>query len=141
MRTIQITTVTANFIKMGSELTVEDAIQAFKAMPEDIPVHIAYCDDATGQYAEYGTKGIVPSIWTHTPVPVGFPIVAVQTEFEATACNVLGDYDNTPNFDKCGQYDDTRTNSYNDNRYVSESVRAAWMMYLELAIKHFNESN
>lgn len=137
MRTIQITTVIANFIKMGSELTTEDAIQAFKAMPEDIPVHIAYCDDASGQYAEYGTKGIVPSIWTHTPVPVGFPIVAIQTEFEELALSVLGDWDSIPNMDKC-----TRTNniSYTDNRYVSESVRAAWMMYLTLAIKHFNES-
>lgn len=138
MPTIQITTVTANFIKMGSELTAEDAIKAFKAMPEDIPVHITYSNAVTGQYADYGTKGIVPSIWTHTPVPVGFPIVAVQAEFEELAISVLGDWDSIPNLEKC-----TRTNNikFIDNRYGSESVRAAWMMYLELAIKHFNESN
>lgn len=137
MPTIQITTVTANFIKMGSELTGEDAINAFKAMPEDIPVYIVYTNDAMNQVAEYGVKGIVPSIWTHTPVPVGFPIVKVQAEFEGYASGVLGDYDSPVNFVKC-----TRTTSmhFTDNRYVSESLRAAWMMYLDLAIRHFNET-
>lgn len=140
MPTIQITTATANFIKMSTKLTVEEAIKAFKAMPEGIPVHSVYIDDALNQIAEYGDKGIVPSIWTHTPVPVGFPIVKVQAEFEEHASGVLGDYDSPVNFDKCGQYDDTRTNTFNDYRYVSESLRAAWMMYLDLAIRHFNES-
>lgn len=135
MPTIQITTVTANFIKHDSKLTELDAINTFKATPEDIPVYITFCNDAGEQLADYGNKGIVPSIWTHTPVPVNFPIIAVQAKFEERAADVLGDEMGAPCFDKCA---DRAMHRIKDNRYWSVAVRCAWMMYLDLAIEQFN---
>lgn len=84
-----------------------------------------------------GDSSVVPRIWTHTPVPMGLDIIALKQQFEKRAASVLGDHDCEVDLSKCSSPDDL----YNDHRYWSVTVRAAWMMYLELAIKHFNESN
>ena len=92
-----------------------------------------------GEYIQsIGNRSVVPSIWTHTPVPMGLDIIALKQRFEERAASVLGDYDTVVNFDLCGQYDDTRTNTFGDNRYIDPTLRAAWMMYVDQAIEHFN---
>lgn len=85
-----------------------------------------------------GDSSVVPRIWTHTPVPMGLDVIALKQRFEERAASVLGDYDTVVNFDLCGQYDDTRTNTFGDNRYIDPTLRAAWMMYVDQAIEHFN---
>lgn len=76
----------------------------------------------------------VPAVWTHTPLPVGMDAAALQTKFEERAASVLGDYDSTPCFRVCGPDDG---GVYKDNRYYSEGIRMAWMMYVDQAIEHF----
>jgi len=81
-----------------------------------------------------GKLGIVPDIWTHTPVPFGMDIIALKDNFEKRATSVLGDYDSPVDLTKCSSPDDL----YNDNRYWSVTVRAASMMYVDQAIEHYN---
>lgn len=78
--------------------------------------------------------GHVPMIWTHTPLPVGMDIRALQTKFEERAAVVLGDYDSIPKFHKCAPDGPW---IYKDNRYQLEAIRAAWMMYVDQAIEHY----
>lgn len=82
-----------------------------------------------------GTVGIVPAIWTHTPVPMGFDLIALKQQFEERAASVLGDYDHKVLFIKCNE---VLNHSIKDNRYYDPTVRAAWMMYVDQAIEHFN---
>lgn len=82
-----------------------------------------------------GTVGIVPTIWTHTPVPMGFDLIALKQQFEERAASVLGDYEYTPPFTV---YSPDGTGMFKDNRYACPSLRAAWMMYVDQAIEHFN---
>jgi hypothetical protein len=70
-----------------------------------------------------GDDGIVPAIWTHTPVPLGFPIDAVHTQFEQRAAVVLSDGEFPVDFSRI-----------DENRYANAIVTCAWMMYLDLAI-------
>lgn len=72
----------------------------------------------------FGAVGIVPAIWTHEPVPLGFPLAAVNKQFEERAQVVLGDPDYVgPMFTK-GE----------DGRYLFVGVQSAWMMYLDRAL-------
>ena len=88
-----------------------------------------------GEYIQsIGNRSVVPSIWTHTPVPMGLDIIALKQRFEERAASVLGDHDSPADLTKCSSPDDL----YNDNRYWSVTVRAAWMMYVDQAIEHFN---
>ena len=82
-------------------------------------------------------------IWTHTPVPAGFPLQTVNARFEKRAACVLSDYDSPVSFDtwtpalpteKSDQYDIL----FDDGRYVDVGVRTAWMMYLDLELAHFD---
>lgn len=89
-----------------------------------------------GEYIQsIGNRGVVPSIWTHTPVPMGFDLIALKIQFEVRAISVLGDYDSVPSFVVCGPDDGWL---YKDNRYLCDRIRGAWMMYVDLAIEHFN---
>lgn len=82
-----------------------------------------------------GKTGVVPSIWTHTPVPIGFDLIAIKQQFEERAASVLGDYDHVVHFIKCNE---VHNHSIKDNRYYDPTVRSAWMMYVDQAIEHFN---
>lgn len=82
-----------------------------------------------------GKTGVVPSIWTHTLVPMGLDLIALKENFEARATHVLGDYDSVPCFDV---HSPERKGLYTDNRYVHVGIRGAWMMYVDQAIEHFN---
>lgn len=82
-----------------------------------------------------GKFGVVPAIWTHTPVPMGLDVIALKQQFEERAASVLGDYEYTPPFTVCSP---DGTGMFKDNRYVCPSLRAAWMMYVDQAIEHFN---
>lgn len=77
----------------------------------------------------HGALFVVPAIWTHVPVPLGFPIEAIHERFERRAAVVLGELATT--FLKC-----TPDGNYlnKDNRYYCDGMRMAWMMYLDLAI-------
>lgn len=89
-----------------------------------------------GEYIQsIGNRSVVPSIWTHTPVPMGFDLIALKQNFEERAASVLGDYEYTPPFTVCSP---EGTGMFKDNRYVCPSLRAAWMMYVDQAIEHFN---
>lgn len=83
-----------------------------------------------------GPKGIVPEVWSHTPFIYGMPAESIQLHFEDRATSVLGDVDNIPKMTKFQP--DAEGHGYKDYRYVNEYVRAAWMMYVELTIEHFN---
>lgn len=82
-----------------------------------------------------GNRSVVPTIWTHTPVPLGFDLIALKQQFEARALHVLGDWDSVPSFDV---HSPERAGLCTDNRYVHVGIRAAWMMYVDQAIEHFN---
>lgn len=82
-----------------------------------------------------GKTGVVPAIWTHTPVPMGLDVIALKQRFEERAASVLGDYEYTPPFTVCSP---DGTGMFKDNRYVCPSLRAAWMMYVDQAIENFN---
>lgn len=73
-------------------------------------------------------------IWTHTPVPEGFPLLEVNTRFEERAQSILGDHDSSVDFNK--HY--IKGDLYTDYRYVKPAVRMAWMMYLDLALEHYD---
>lgn len=72
---------------------------------------------------------ITPAIWTHTPVPQGFDIEKLKREFEHRAGAVLSDYEEPTNF--------APDPSYPDGRYKDTNVRAAWMMYVDLAVQTY----
>lgn len=74
-------------------------------------------------------------IWTHTPLPDCFPIEVVHARFEKRAASVLGDYDCRIDFKVWQPHE---KEGYGDYRYKSTTVRAAWMMYLDLALEHFD---
>lgn len=74
-------------------------------------------------------------IWTHTPVPEGFPILEVNTRFEERAQSVLGDYDGSVDF---SVWMPSEKEGFRDYRYKKEAVRMAWMMYLDLALEHYD---
>lgn len=84
-----------------------------------------------------GKTGVVPAIWTHTPVPMGFDLIALKQQFEERAASVLGDYDQVVHFIKCKE---VLNHSIEDNRYYDPTVRAAWMMYLDQAIEHHEDT-
>lgn len=81
-----------------------------------------------------GKTGVVPAIWTHTPVPMGFDLIALKQQFEERVVSVLGDHESTVNIAKCSE----TLSTIKDNRYFDPTVRAAWMMYVDQAIEHFN---
>lgn len=82
------------------------------------------------------------TIWTHTPVPVDFPLAAVNARFEQRAMSVLGDWDEPVNLQKWDGTlpDEIRTrydSEFTDGRYVEYGVRQSWMMYLDCALQHY----
>lgn len=82
------------------------------------------------------------TIWTHTPVPVDFPLAAVNARFEQRAKSVLGDWDEPVNLQKWDGTlpDEIRTrydSEFTDGRYVEYGVRQSWMMYLDCALQHY----
>lgn len=81
-----------------------------------------------------GPTDLIPAIWTHTPIPQGMDIAKLNAQFEKGAARVLGDYDSTPCFRVCGPNDG---GVYQDNRYYSEGIRMAWMMYVDQAVQNF----
>lgn len=83
---------------------------------------------------ESGPEGIVPAIWTHTPVPLGMAIEAINKRFEERAATVLGDADYTVEFRK---HLPGYIHGFEDSRYYDEALRMAWMMYVDLAIEHY----
>lgn len=76
-----------------------------------------------------------PVIWTHTPVPVSFPLQLMHERFERRAASILSDYDCRIDFKVWQPHE---KEGYQDYRYKSTTVRAAWMMYLDLALEHFD---
>lgn len=74
-------------------------------------------------------------IWTHTPVPAGFPLATVNARFEKRAASVLGDYDSAVDFSTWQPHE---KEGFRDYRYKQPGVRAAWMMYLDLELAHFD---
>lgn len=129
-----LTTTVANYAV--SEDQIDEARNAAMALGSNALLQL--WNDRLELFQSMGTIGLTPSIWTHTPVPMGFDLIALKQQFEERAASVLGDYDSSVNFDVFGQYDDTRTGTYSDHRYVDPTVRAAWMMYVDQAIEHFN---
>lgn len=88
---------------------------------------IAVCNTQGEQVAEYGPEDIVPRVWSHTPFTFGMDPEAIQTKFEERACSVLADY----------EYDHPMR-KMPDGRYHDFGLRAAWMMYVDLSIEHYN---
>lgn len=84
-----------------------------------------------------GKTGVIPSIWTHTPVPMGLDVIALKQRFEERAASVLGDYDTNASFIKCNE---VHNHVIKDNRYYDPTIRAAWMMYLDQAIEHHEDT-
>lgn len=82
-----------------------------------------------------GPVDIVPLVWSHTPFPWGIHPEIIQGHFEDRAASVLGAHESTPCFRKC---DPTGGGVYTDNRYYSEGIRMAWMMYVDLAIEYYS---
>lgn len=72
----------------------------------------------------------VPYCWIHCQVPTSFPLQTVNARFELRAASVLSDYEEPTNFEP--------DLSYPDRRYKDITVRTAWMMYLDLALEHFD---
>lgn len=129
MTSIQITTPVANcYIDHVSCRTPEQQVTWAKAYFQKRPEMrvVVYDEQGTVVY-QAGPQSLVPRIWTHTPVPYGLPIEALQVQFETSALSVLGDDGVMPNLAKEGM----------DNRYMFDSIRMAWMMYVDLAIKHY----
>ncbi|MNP47278.1 hypothetical protein D3C76_1413230 [compost metagenome] len=76
-------------------------------------------------------------------MPGGFPLERVVEQFEKRAACVLSDFDEPANLERwlpdtphktSDQYDC----SFDDGRYIDVGVRQAWMMYLDLALEHFD---
>lgn len=74
-------------------------------------------------------------VWSHTPVPDGFPLKTVNACFEKRAAIVLSDYNSEVDFSTWQPHE---KEGFRDYRYKQPSVRQAWMMYLDLALKHFD---
>ena len=74
-------------------------------------------------------------IWTHTPVPVGFPLQTVNARFEKRAASILGDYDVNVDFSTWQPHE---KEGFRDYRYKLPALRASWMMYLDLELAHFD---
>lgn len=75
------------------------------------------------------------NIWTHTPVPAGFPLASVNARFEKQAASVLGDHDSRVDLSTWQPHE---KEGFRDYRYKAPAIRAAWMMYLDLALEHFD---
>lgn len=89
--------------------------------------YTCFTDTAGNVLVEVGDKTFTPKVWSHRPFPVGFPVEALVKQFETKHVQCLGDYDQPVDLSKseCG-------------RYLVVPVQAAWMVYVELAIEHFN---
>lgn len=74
-------------------------------------------------------------IWTHTPVPEGFQLATVNARFERRAASVLGDHENGVDLRRWQPHE---KEGFRDYRYKAVGVRTAWMMYLDLALEHFD---
>jgi len=74
-------------------------------------------------------------IWTHTPVPACFPLASVNARFEKRAASVLGDHNLNVDFSTWQPHE---KEGFRDYRYKFVAVRTAWMMYLDLALAHFD---
>lgn len=74
------------------------------------------------------------NVWTHTPVPDGFPLVEVNERFEKRAASVLSDYETRIDFSTWQPHE---KEGFRDYRYKVPTIRAAWMMYLDLALGNF----
>lgn len=130
MSPIQIITPVARFYIDRSLFTdaasVQSWVDRYAAQNPDHDVEVQVEENI---YYGHGPVGIVPAIWTHTPVPLGMAIEAIHAQFEARAASVLSDYEEPTNL--------ASDPSYHDGRYKDTTVRAAWMMYLDLAIEHY----
>lgn len=82
-----------------------------------------------------GPKDIVPTVWSHTPFTWGMNPERLQRHFEERATDVLSDVGGPPSFIK--QYTET-SKGCRDNRYWYPVINAAWMMYVDLSIEHYN---
>lgn len=69
------------------------------------------------------------TIWTHVPVPEDFPLQGIKDRFEQRAQIVWGDY---------GTDLSHIFKQLDDGRYGTSLVHFAWMLYLDLALQHFN---
>lgn len=85
--------------------------------------------NAMGERIQFFGTDTVPSIWTHEPVPLGFPIESVNKQFEERAAALL---ELRP--DDFIKAVDLNIHSFNDNRYYHKTVRMAWMIYLDRAV-------
>ena len=126
-----LTTTVANYAV--TEDQIDEARNAAMALGSDTLLQL--WNDRLELFQSMGTVGLTPSIWTHTPVPMGLDIIALKQQFEERAASVLGDYEYTPPFTVCSP---DGAGMFKDNRYVCPSLRAAWMMYVDQAIEHFN---
>lgn len=79
-----------------------------------------------------GDITMLPEIWTSQPIPTGLDIVSLKEQFEARAASILSDYEESVDF--------SPDSSYPDGRYKDLEVRAAWMMYVDLAIMNFGQA-
>jgi|GEM_PF-4725310 len=136
MRYIRITTPVARFYTVWSESSdVEARIEWVKRYADMHPTHhistvVEHKVHSPGMESsiefECGPEGIAPAIWTHVPVPLGMPIAAINKRFEERAARLLSDVDH-----------DVDLSLAEDNRYLEDAVRCAWMMYVDLAIDHY----
>lgn len=124
-----LTTDVANY-----NVTEDQLSQAHSDALEFNKHHLQIWNNRGERIQSIGDSSVVPRIWTHTPVPMGLDVIALKQRFEERAAYVLGDHDSPADLTKCSSPDDL----YNDNRYWSVTVRAAWMMYVDQAIEHFN---
>lgn len=120
--------------EIGSYTVPEHLVKHWRntLQTKNIPATLDIYNAMGERIQSFGEVGVVPSIWTHAPVPLGFPLEAVHKQFEERVVVVLGNGEpNTPSLLKCGP---DMNIIYKDNRYYCDGVRMAWMMYLDRAL-------
>lgn len=78
---------------------------------------------------------LVPYCWTGRHVPTSFPLQCVNERFEAQATSILSDYESKVDLSTWQPHE---KEGFRDYRYKQPGIRAAWMMYLDLALEHFD---
>lgn len=133
--TIQITTAVATFEMSRPIQDSPDMINyiARSLAGEHKGNVVVYLNGQCKGHYDYFEVPTVPAVWTHCPLPIGMKAHELQAKFEERAASVLGDHDCEVDLSKCSSPDDL----YNDHRYWSVTVRAAWMMYVDQAIEQF----
>lgn len=100
-----------------------------KAGVDNASKYICITNDVGEVLHQTGDAAYRPIVWSHRPFMIGMPADSIQVQFETKHVQCLGDH-NQP----------VLLNKEPDGSYVFSMVKAAWMVYVELAIEHFNTS-